>query len=1022
MRFLVIIILISNTVYSIAQIQDYKIHSRGMLHETVFNTGEIGRGWTVAEAFQSTNVPLMEWPPVSGIIIGGMIYGGQENSIGAGIHISANLMGKSGTSNRLYSFCGGVGSSIPEVSFGVWSFPLALNRTENYPVLSNGSLNPQYNPDEAEEIIIAKWSTNIGITVTRTSRTWSYPDYDDLIIYEYEMEYNGDTDGNPITIERDSTLSDVLFSFSYGFAPSLYGYQRNYGTWRYTGGMYRGDQRSYFDASLWLSFNMDVQTSLDTNLVAKPEPDPVNFLMFSQTKENGGGLCSPQAPGWNMLYYDTTHLAICNPYDSTQNESEATKYLQTYNNTYFELDQNMHMLQPFRQKVGSGYAGSTKMKTGQGLNPSERSDPYSPVSTTYPIPPQGWIGRSAFNYKQSNDAVNRYMVFGPYTLHKGDKVKFALAEVIGYGGQAGKNVEGGQQTTQWSTIPSLDRKVVLSGQTMTEHYLTDYGYPDYVNSKVKTVQDAAIKSFQAYRGQDTLNLPVFPEQSPRNGSYKIPVPFPAPAISLANSDNVKVGIRWSRNIESFTHPRLIAPLSRFKIYKSTSQMGPWDSVKTYNIGEGINTSEQYEYIENDPNFKIGDSRYYAVTSVDAKGNESGKTNMTLVKNLPYDRFVKCLLTSGSNIFAGTYEGGGVFLSTNNGATWTQKSNGLLNHNILTIVSNGNNIYAGTWNGVFYSTDNGSNWIQNNDGLQNKWVYSLAVKGTNIFAGTDSGFCISTNNGINWTSANNGLPYSTKVYSIAMVGENIFAGITSSNFFDNAGLYLSTNYGTSWNKINNGMPTIPIYTLNVNGNNFFAGTMGGVYVSTDNGSNWTPSGILSSAVFSLALSGNNIFAGTEKGIFLSSNSGINWVQLNDSLINSYVPSLAIAGNNIFAGTDLNGLCRSTDNGAHWMQVNKGLINSTGSYTNVLPQGFTLSQNYPNPFNPSTVISYSLPSASNVKLIIYNTLGQKIKTLESGYKTAGNYSINFNAANLPSGIYFYKLEAGSFSQIKKMMLIK
>jgi hypothetical protein len=88
----------------------------------------------------------------------------------------------------------------------------------------------------------------------------------------------------------------------------------------------------------------------------------------------------------------------------------------------------------------------------------------------------------------------------------------------------------------------------------------------------------------------------------------------------------------------------------------------------------------------------------------------------------------------------------------------------------------------------------------------------------------------------------------------------------------------------------------------------------------------------------------------------------------------------------------------------------------------PNNFELSQNYPNPFNPSTVISYSLPSSANIKLIVYNTLGQSIKTLESGYKPAGNYSINFNASDLPSGIYFYKLEAGSFTQIKKMILLK
>ncbi len=495
-------------------------------------------------------------------------------------------------------------------------------------------MNSAYNPDEAEEIITSQWASSVGITVTRTSRAWSYPDYDDLIIYEYEMEYTGDTDGNPATIERDSTLSDVMFTFTYGFAPSMYGYQRQYQTWKYTAGMYRGDQRGFFDASLWLSFNMDVQTNLDTNLAAKPEPDPQNFLKFSQTKINGGGLCSPQAPGWCMLYYDTDHLAICDPYDLSKNESEATQNLLTSSGAYYEIDQNLHMLQPFRQKVGTGNTGSTKMEFGQGLNPSERSNPYKLVSTTWPIPPEGWIGRSAYNYRQSNDAVQRYMVFGPYTMHKGDKVKFALAEVIGYGAEAGKSVEGGQQNTQWAPIPSLDRKVVINNQVMTEHYLTDFGYPDYVNSKVITVQDAAIKSFEAYRGQDTLNLPAFPEQSPRNGVYKIPVPFPAPAIIVTNTATADANIKWGRNVESFSHPRLMAPLSRFKLYKSVSPMGPWDSVKTINVGEGLNSTGEYEYVDVDQNFKIGEARYYAVTSVDTKGNESGKTNITqLSKNI-----------------------------------------------------------------------------------------------------------------------------------------------------------------------------------------------------------------------------------------------------------------------------------------------------------------------------------------------------------------------------------------------------
>ena len=88
----------------------------------------------------------------------------------------------------------------------------------------------------------------------------------------------------------------------------------------------------------------------------------------------------------------------------------------------------------------------------------------------------------------------------------------------------------------------------------------------------------------------------------------------------------------------------------------------------------------------------------------------------------------------------------------------------------------------------------------------------------------------------------------------------------------------------------------------------------------------------------------------------------------------------------------------------------------------PDKFELSQNYPNPFNPSTTINYNLPEAANVKLIIYNILGQEVKTLVNGFKEAGVHTINFNASELNSGLYIYKIEAGSFTQTRKMTLIK
>jgi len=88
----------------------------------------------------------------------------------------------------------------------------------------------------------------------------------------------------------------------------------------------------------------------------------------------------------------------------------------------------------------------------------------------------------------------------------------------------------------------------------------------------------------------------------------------------------------------------------------------------------------------------------------------------------------------------------------------------------------------------------------------------------------------------------------------------------------------------------------------------------------------------------------------------------------------------------------------------------------------PGKFALKQNYPNPFNPSTNITYSLPKASNVRLEIYNSLGQRVQTLLNTHKAAGTYHILFKADHLTSGVYIYRLTAGDFTKTKKMVLLK
>ena len=99
-----------------------------------------------------------------------------------------------------------------------------------------------------------------------------------------------------------------------------------------------------------------------------------------------------------------------------------------------------------------------------------------------------------------------------------------------------------------------------------------------------------------------------------------------------------------------------------------------------------------------------------------------------------------------------------------------------------------------------------------------------------------------------------------------------------------------------------------------------------------------------------------------------------------------------------------------------------VSSIQSMDLTIPKEMKLEQNFPNPFNPSTRISFTLPKPGEVKIEIYNTLGQRVEILVNQYMLAGNHEVEFNAQNLSSGIYFYSIEAGEFHDVKKMILIR
>lgn len=108
---------------------------------------------------------------------------------------------------------------------------------------------------------------------------------------------------------------------------------------------------------------------------------------------------------------------------------------------------------------------------------------------------------------------------------------------------------------------------------------------------------------------------------------------------------------------------------------------------------------------------------------------------------------------------------------------------------------------------------------------------------------------------------------------------------------------------------------------------------------------------------------------------------------------------------------------------WMDANMiGEPTDAGGEKNFVLEDFSLSQNYPNPFNPSTAFEYSIPTQAHVQIVIYNVLGNEIQTLVNEYKAPGKYFINFTAANIPSGVYYCKMNAEGFTDIQKIILLK
>ena len=380
------------------------------------------------------------------------------------------------------------------------------------------------------------------------------------------------------------------------------------------------------------------------------------------------------------------------------------------------------------------------------------------------------------------------------------------------------------------------------------------------------------------------------------------------------------------------------------------------------------------------------------------------------------------INSEDHIFAGT-KWNGILRTTNNGARWIVDTvHTIRDVRSLVINKNNNFIFAGTYGqGVYRSTDNGESWTQINNGFttnSSEYICTMAISPNNdVFAATFYEVYRSTDNGDSWSLATNGITKNDlRAMSINSTGD-IF--VASSQYTGK--IFRSTNNGQYWINKSEGLTSNFIYALAVNSeDHIFAGTDKGIFQSTDNGENWVQksNGInLFHTISSLTINSNgNIFAGTFAwGIYRSTNNANNWELINEGFNykETYISSLAINSNGfIYAGIDAKGgVYRS--------------INSTTSVKDKIlsqSQDFSLSQNYPNPFNPLTSIQYAIRNRQFVMIKVYDLLGKEVMTLIDEEKLPGNYEVEFDGSNLTSGTYFYRMQAGDFSETKKLILVK
>ncbi len=311
------------------------------------------------------------------------------------------------------------------------------------------------------------------------------------------------------------------------------------------------------------------------------------------------------------------------------------------------------------------------------------------------------------------------------------------------------------------------------------------------------------------------------------------------------------------------------------------------------------------------------------------------------------------------------------------------------------------LYAGR-SRVYKSTTGGGGWIatNNNNELDGNPCLAMAISyqsSDKVYAATAplvtrGNIFVTSNSGTNWINITGNLPDRFPTDLTVDPNDDNIVFVTFSGF-DTSHVFKSTNSGEEWTDISAGLPDVP-----------------------------------TSAVIVDPDYPNHIYVGNDLGVYVSTDGGNSWVDFNDGLPDAVI---VMDLNIVYPNKKLR--VATHGNGAY----ESDLIGNTLDVEqdkNIIAD-YSLEQNYPNPFNPKTKIKFSLPlnppssplsergeTGGLVTLKVYDVLGKEVAILVNEEKPAGEYEVEFDAARLTSGIYFYKLEAENYSETKKMVLLR